>query len=57
MEAVGRLPSGVAHDSNNMLGVIIGHADMILEEMDPDQPFHAMPILRKSTRPECAPRT
>jgi PAS domain S-box-containing protein len=41
MEAVGRLAGGVAHDFNNMLGIIIGHADMILEELDPDQPFHA----------------
>lgn len=41
MEAVGRLAGGVAHDFNNMLGIILGHADMILEEMDPDQAFYA----------------
>ncbi|WP_459921997.1 PAS domain S-box protein [Desulfatiferula olefinivorans] len=40
MEAVGRLAGGVAHDFNNMLGIIIGHADMVLENMDPEQPFH-----------------
>ncbi len=32
MEAVGRLAGGVAHDYNNMLGIILGYASMIEKE-------------------------
>jgi PAS domain S-box-containing protein len=36
MEAVGRLSGGVAHDFNNLLAVIIGYAEFLQEQLDPE---------------------
>ena len=38
METVGRFAGGVAHDYNNMLGVILANADLALYQMDPGRP-------------------
>ena len=40
MESIGRLASGVAHDFNNMLGIIIGYSDIITMDLDPQHQFY-----------------
>ncbi|KAF0189772.1 MAG: multi-sensor hybrid histidine [Desulfobulbaceae bacterium] len=42
MEVVGRLAGSIAHDFNNMLGVILGCADMVLMEVGHDHPIYSI---------------
>ena len=37
MESLGLLAGGVAHDLNNMLGPVIGYADLLLREMEGEE--------------------
>jgi PAS domain S-box-containing protein len=48
MEAVGRLAGGVAHDFNNVLGVIIGYCDLILQQSSPELALQYIERIRRS---------
>jgi PAS domain S-box-containing protein len=40
MEALGTLAGGIAHDFNNLLAGILGYADLLKSELDPEGPLH-----------------
>jgi PAS domain S-box-containing protein len=52
IESVGRLAGGVAHDLNNMLTPILGHCELLAEELPPDDPqqFGLQEIRRAAER-------
>ncbi|MCD4720227.1 MAG: cache domain-containing protein [Desulfobacula sp.] len=40
LEAIGTLAGGIAHDFNNILFPVLGHTEMLLEDIPEDSPFH-----------------
>ncbi len=51
IESIGRLAGGVAHDFNNMLGVILGHAELAQNQLDTTQPlFYNLEEIRKAAQ-------
>ena len=39
MESLGLLAGGVAHDLNNVLGIVVGYAELVLDEVDEKSPL------------------
>jgi signal transduction histidine kinase/ActR/RegA family two-component response regulator len=50
LEAVGRLAGGVAHDFNNLVMIIKGYSDMLLEAVPPQSRPHLEEIKKASDR-------
>jgi signal transduction histidine kinase len=49
LEAIGRLAGGIAHEFNNLLQVIGGHADLALSESDPERTKSSLETIRNAT--------
>jgi two-component system cell cycle sensor histidine kinase/response regulator CckA len=41
MEVLGRLASGVAHDLNNLITVMVGYSQILLHHLEPDSPLRS----------------
>jgi signal transduction histidine kinase len=52
MEALGTMAGGVAHDLNNILGVLVGYSELLLLKMPENSPFrgHITNILESGKR-------
>jgi len=51
LETVGKLAGGVAHEFNNIMMAIMGHADLMLHELPPDSPLATNAnVIRKAAK-------
>lgn len=52
MEALGTLAGGVAHDLNNVLGILVGYSELLLDDVPEDSPFrpHIQQIMKGGMR-------
>jgi PAS domain S-box-containing protein len=52
MEALGTLAGGVAHDLNNVLGIIVGFSELLLDKLDESTParHHAVEVYKGGER-------
>jgi two-component system, cell cycle sensor histidine kinase and response regulator CckA len=52
MEALGTLSGGVAHDLNNVLGIVVGYSELLLDDLDESSPARseALEIMKAGQR-------
>ena len=50
MEDLGRLAGGVAHEINTPLGIILGYAQLLMDDIDDAELLEGMRIIEKQTR-------
>ncbi|MBI2570112.1 MAG: response regulator [Candidatus Schekmanbacteria bacterium] len=49
MEAIGRIASGVAHDFNNLIAIVLGFSDIVLRQLAPDTSlYHQVEEIKNS---------